>query len=113
MKKILIVLFVSLLGFASQAQEKKSKNAKHTVEVQGNCEMCKKRIEKAAFSVSGVKSASWSPDDKQLHLILNEEKTSNLEVQKAIAKVGHDTEKVKATDEDYKKLHTCCAYDRN
>lgn len=113
MKKIMIVLFVSLIGFASQAQEKKSKNAKRTVEVQGNCEMCKKRIEKAAFSVSGVKSATWNPSDKQLHLILNEEKTSDVEVQKAIAKVGHDTEKVKATDEDYEKLHTCCAYDRN
>lgn len=113
MKKIMIVLFISLIGFVSQAQEKKSKNAKHTVEVQGNCEMCKKRIEKAAFSVSGVKSAIWSPEDKQLRLILNEEKTSDLEVQKAIAKVGHDTEKVKATDEDYEKLHTCCAYDRN
>lgn len=113
MKKIMIVLFISLVGFASQAQEKKSKNAKHNVEVSGNCEMCKKRIEKAAFSVSGVKSATWNPDDKQLHLILNEEKTSDLEVQKAIAKVGHDTEKVKAKDEDYQKLHTCCAYDRN
>ncbi|WP_306564746.1 heavy-metal-associated domain-containing protein [Flavobacterium lindanitolerans] len=113
MKKLMIVLFISLIGFAVQAQEKKNKNAKHTVEVKGNCEMCKKRIEKAAFSVAGVKSASWDIGDKQLHLILNEEKTSEEEVQKAIAKVGHDTEKVKATDEDYAKLHTCCAYERN
>ncbi|TPD65662.1 heavy-metal-associated domain-containing protein [Flavobacterium microcysteis] len=113
MKKIMIMLFISLVGFAAQAQEKKNKNAKHTVEVKGNCEMCKKRIEKAAFSVPGVKSANWDIGDKQLHLILNEEKTSDEEVQKAIAKVGHDTEKVKATNEDYEKLHTCCAYERN
>lgn len=113
MRKILFVLLLSLIGISTQAQDKKSKNAKHTIAVQGNCEMCKKRIEKAAFSVPGVKSAVWNPEDKNLQLIVNEEKATDIEIQKAIAKVGHDTEKVKATDDDYAKLHTCCAYDRN
>lgn len=109
----MIVLFISLIGFASQAQEKKSKNAKKDIEVKGNCEMCKKRIEKAAFSVAGVKSATWNPDDKTLHVIVNEEKADALQIQQAIAKVGHDTKDVRATDEDYAKLHTCCSYERN
>lgn len=113
MKKIMIVLFISLIGFASQAQEKKNKNAKKDIEVKGNCEMCKKRIEKAAFSISGVKSATWNPDDKILHVIVNEEKTDALQIQQAVAKVGHDTKDVRATDEDYEKLHTCCSYERN
>ncbi|HEU4497044.1 MAG TPA: heavy metal-associated domain-containing protein [Flavobacterium sp.] len=113
MKKIFVLLVISLISFSAQAQEKKNKNAKLQIEVKGNCEMCKKRIEKAAYSISGVKSAEWHPDDKKLHLILNEEKTNSLEVQKAIAKAGHDTEKVKAADEDYDKLHACCAYERN
>lgn len=113
MKKIMIVLFISLIGFASQAQEKKNKNAKKDIEVKGNCEMCKKRIEKAAFSISGVKSATWNPDDKILHVIVNEEKADALQIQKAVAKVGHDTKDVRATDEDYEKLHTCCSYERN
>ena len=39
------------------AQEKKSKNKKVEFKVAGNCEMCEKRIEKAAYSVKGVKSA--------------------------------------------------------
>lgn len=112
MKKILFVLFISIIGFASQAQEKKNKNAKKDIEVKGNCEMCKKRIEKAAYTVSGVKSAQWHADDQTLHLILDENKTNAIEIQKVVAKAGHDTESVKATDEDYKKLHTCCAYDR-
>lgn len=112
MKKILFVLLISLIGFSLQAQEKKNKNAKKDIEVRGNCEMCKKRIEKAAYSISGVKSAVWHADDQTLHLILDENKTNGLEVQKVIAKVGHDTESVKATDEDYEKLHTCCSYDR-
>ena len=112
MKNILLVLVMVLVGFTTQAQEKKNKNAKHDVTVKGNCEMCKKRIEKAAYAVPGVKSAQWHADDQTLHLIINEEKTSDLEVQKAVAKAGHDTGKVKATDEDYAKLHTCCAYER-
>lgn len=111
MKNLILIFFIALLSFSSNAQEKKSKNAKHDVEVKGNCEMCKKRIEKAAFSVSGVKSAQWHPEDQTLHLVLNEQKTSSLEVQQVIAKAGHDTEKVLATDQDYTtKLHACCSY---
>ena len=109
----MFVLFISLIGFSSQAQDKKNKNAKVDVEVRGNCEMCKKRIEKAAYAISGVKSAEWHQEDQTLHLVLNKEKTNDLEVQKAIAKVGHDTAKVRATDQDYERLPTCCSYYRD
>ena len=95
-----------------QAQEQKNKNAKHNIEVNGNCDMCKKRIEKAAFSVKGVKSADWHLDDHILYLIINEEKCSVTEVKQAIIKVGHDAEDLKATNEDYDKLHGCCRYER-
>lgn len=104
-----LLLFVVTSAFA---QQKPNKNARHEFVVNGNCEQCKRRIEKAAFSVSGVKSAEWHIDDHMLHLILNEEKTSPLDVQKAVAKAGHDTEAVKATDEAYGGLHSCCQYDR-
>lgn len=100
------------MGFTVTAQEKKNKNAKYTIEVNGNCEQCKKRIEKAAYAVAGVKSAIWSIDDHQLHVILNEDKTSVGDLKKAIAKVGHDTEDVKATAVDYENLHSCCQYER-
>lgn len=112
MKKLFFVLFVALVGITSQAQEKKNKNAKYEIAVNGNCEMCKKRIEKAAYSVKGVKSAEWHQDHQDLHLIIDENKCTVEDVSKAIAAVGHDTEKVKATDEDYEKLHTCCMYER-
>ena len=112
MKNVIIGLMLLVVTFTVQAQEKKSKNAKHSIQVNGNCEMCKKRIEKAAFSVSGVKSAEWHIDDHMLHLIINEEKCSVTDVKKAIAKVGHDTEDIKATDADYAKLHGCCMYER-
>ena len=112
MKKIVLVLFISLMGFATQAQEKKDKNAKHEIAVKGNCEMCKKRIEKAAYSIPGVKSAVWTPESQALLVIMNEQKSSIGEIETAVAKVGHDTEHVKATDEAYAKLHDCCSYER-
>ena len=105
----MILLFVTL---SAQAQEKKNKNAKHEFEVNGNCEQCKKRIQKAAFSVAGVKSATWNIESHQMTVIINEEKCSLIDVKTAIAKVGHDSEEVKTTDEVYAKLNSCCQYER-
>ena len=110
MKKIVLVVLVAFLGLNVSAQEKPNKNKKVQVEVNGNCEMCEKRIEKAAFSVKGVKSAEWHADHQDLHLIIDETKCNILDVEKAIAKAGHDTQDIKATDEEYDKVHGCCKY---
>jgi periplasmic mercuric ion binding protein len=112
MKNIVIGIMLFFFTFSAKGQENKNKNAKYDIEINGNCEMCKKRIEKAAFSVKGVKSAEWDIDNHMLHLILNEEKSSVTDVKNAIAKVGHDSDDIKATDEDYNKLHGCCLYER-
>jgi mercuric ion binding protein len=112
MKKIIIIFLVMMAGLSMQAQEKKNKNAKQEVTVNGSCEMCKKRIEIAAYSVKGVKSAAWSEETHNLQLILDENKCSLDEVQAAVAKAGYDTETVKANKEDYEKLPGCCQYDR-
>ena len=112
MKTFIVVLVASFFSLSGMAQEKKSKNKKVELKVAGNCEMCEKRIEKAAFSVKGVKSADWHIDHKDIHLIIDENKCSVEDVAKAIAAVGHDTEFIKAKDEDYEKLHGCCLYNR-
>ena len=112
MKNLILGMMLLVVALSTQAQEQKNKNAKHTITVNGNCEQCQRRIQKAAFAVSGVKMASWSIETHILDLTLNEEKTSIAAVKKAIAKVGHDTEGVKATQEDYDNLHNCCKYDR-
>ncbi|WP_291285856.1 heavy-metal-associated domain-containing protein [Flavobacterium sp.] len=112
MNRIILITLITFLGFSAQAQTKKNKNLKYTTEVNGNCEQCKKRIEKAAFSVPGVKSATWDISTHQLVVILNEEKSSPADLNAAVAKVGHDTKKVKATDADYDNLHSCCKYVR-
>jgi cation transport ATPase len=112
MKNIILIVLLALFGISTQAQDKKNKNLKYTTEVNGNCEQCKKRIEKAAFGVPGVKTATWDISSHQLNVILNEEKSSTQDLNKAIAKVGHDTKEVKATNADYDNLHSCCKYER-
>lgn len=112
MKKVIVLVLVSLFSLAAMAQEKKSKNKKVEFNVAGNCDMCKKRIEKAAYAVKGVKSAIWHIDHTDIHLIIDETKCSKEDVAKAIAAAGHDTALVKAEDAVYEKLHGCCFYER-
>lgn len=112
MNKLVLIVMMAFLGFSAQAQTKKNKNLKYTTEVNGNCEQCKKRIEKAAYGVPGVKTASWDISSHHLSVILNEEKASPLDLNKAVAKAGHDTKEIKAETADYDNLHSCCKYVR-
>lgn len=110
MKNILfsaIALLFTVGGFAQ------NKNAKASVEVKGNCDRCKTRIEKAAFSVKGVKDAKWDEASMQLSVVLDENKTSMEEVETAVVKIGHDTANKRAEDEVYTNLHHCCKYERD
>lgn len=81
-------------------------------EVLGNCETCKERIDKAAASVGGVTAADWNAETKTLHIAFNPRETNIDAVQKAIAKVGHDTPKYKTDDSTYNNLPACCRYKR-
>jgi Cu(I)/Ag(I) efflux system membrane fusion protein len=80
------------------------------MKVYGNCEMCKERIETAAKGINGVSFAEWESETGQLRLNFDPAKTSLDAIGKAIAKVGHDTEKHKADDEVYDALPECCKY---
>ncbi len=106
MKRVLI-LVVCLIGFTAFSQ---NKNKKTTIEVDGVCMMCKKRIEKAAIRTKGVKSAVWDLKTHQLALIFDERKTDIKTIEKNVASVGHDTKSVKATDEAYNSVDPCCKY---
>ena len=89
------------------------KNKNLTFEVEGNCEMCKMRIEKAALAVKGVKFAEWSIPTQQLVMVVNEKKTNAMAVKMALAEAGHDSKELKATEEAYSKIHACCQYREN
>ena len=80
-----------------------------TIHVDGNCNMCKDRIENAAL-IKGVKKVTWDKYKDQLVVIYDSSKTDLNKIQKAIAEAGHDTEKYKASDKTYNSLPKCCAY---
>lgn len=96
-------LFISTALFAQTKKE--------TIKVNGECGMCKKKIEKAA-KANGAITASWSPETKILQVSYNTRQTSSDKIQKAIAAVGYDTEKYTAADEAYNSLDECCKYER-
>lgn len=84
-----------------------------TFKVNGNCGMCKKSIEKAANELEGVKSANWDVKSKKFTAQYDASKVSEKEIQEKIASVGYDTEKVKATEDNYNTLMGCCQYERS
>jgi len=108
MKKTILIICL-LIGFSASAQKKK-KNSKVAIEVDGVCMMCKKRIEKAALNSKGVKFASWDLKTHQLSLIIDENKTDSKIIQQNIAAVGHDTRGVRAKDHVYNQIDPCCKY---
>lgn len=111
MKKIILILLVAFsYGVSAQEVQEKSKKKKIAMTVNGNCEMCKARIEKSCLKTAGVKYAQWDVNSKQLNLVFNEYKTSKDKIQQSILKVGHDVDSLTATLESYRELHSCCQY---
>lgn len=74
--------------------------------------MCKERIENAAY-IRGVKRADWNKNSGTLVVTYKPSKTTFEAIHKSIAKAGHATDKVEATEADYKRLPDCCQYKTN
>lgn len=111
MQKNILILLTLMITFTSGNAFAKEETTKTSFKVWGNCDQCKKRIEKAA-KTEGVKSAVWDEDSKMITVIFQPLKISVDIIQQNIAKSGYDTEKFKADDKDYNKLPQCCQYDR-
>jgi len=109
LKKI-ILLFILIVPLSINSQNKKIE--KSTFEVSGNCEMCKKRIEKSALSLKGVKSASWDIPSNMISILYDPNKVTLQNVHNKIALIGHDTSLAKAKEEVYNQLPMCCIYRR-
>lgn len=82
-----------------------------TFKVNGNCGMCKSKIEKAAKE-AGAKTAVWDVDSKIITVSFKSSNTNTAKIQEKIAEVGYDNAGAKASTESYDKLHGCCKYDR-
>ncbi|HOJ38790.1 MAG TPA: heavy metal-associated domain-containing protein [Ignavibacteriales bacterium] len=82
-----------------------------TIKIQGNCNMCKSRIEKA-LNIPEVKYASWNKRSKNLKIIFSSTITLD-SLEKRIALSGHDTPNYQAPDSIYNTLPECCLYRTN
>ena len=112
MKIIKCLTLICLTLFCLTTFAQKPKWEKANFQVSGNCDMCKTKIEKAATGVEGVKTARWNVVNGKMKVKFNPAITNTDKVQQIIASIGYDTEKNKATDEAYNKLHHCCKYER-
>lgn len=99
-----------LVSFSSCAGTIKN-TATESFKVAGNCDMCKKTIETAAYQ-KGISEAEWNKDTKIVELTYNSKETSADELLKRIAYAGYDNERFLAPDDAYAKLPSCCHYDR-
>ncbi|OUL64064.1 DUF3347 domain-containing protein [Flavobacterium sp. AJR] len=109
--KTLLVAIVALLSFT--ACDAKIKNAKtETVKIFGNCEMCKKTIEKAG-NLKNSAEVDWNKDSKMATLTYDATKTNKEEILKRIALAGYDSNEFLAPNDVYAKLPECCQYERN
>ena len=109
MKRIIVLLFTFVFSVCAIAQSDiKTENFK----VEGNCNMCKKRIEEAAF-IKGVKRATWNKETHELTVVYRSSKTNLETIAGSIAKAGHSSDKIEAAENDYQRLPECCHYKTN
>ena len=106
----LIFLFVFLGSMAGSVYAQDRQVIEDTVFVDGVCDMCKKRIEEAAYG-KGVKFVSWEKESKQLTVAYRADKTSLDEIEQRIAVSGHRTANHPVKREDYGSLPECCRYE--
>ncbi len=106
MKTILIIIISLFTTFKFQAQ---STVVTSTLSVKGNCDECKERIENAA-DIKGVKTSVWDESKQALTVTYDTKKVNLAQIEKAIAKSGHETLNQKADTKAYNGLPTCCKY---
>ena len=106
MKKAMLLLAVIIMTAGGAA----AKDTNATLRVQGKCNMCKTKIEKAAKSIEGVTVAEWNKESKVLRLRFDDSKAKIENISQAVAKIGYDTDKDKAPDDAYSAMPNCCKY---
>ena len=108
---ILTTIFCFFFGINNshaQTAEKKTE----TFKVYGNCDMCKETIEGALKKKDGVLKKDWNTKTKMITVTYDPAKITLQQIHQKIADAGYDTDKAKAKDETYNKLHSCCKYER-
>ena len=118
--KTITIIAAILLSFANTADAtipatslyfapKPLKKVTITFAVEANCGDCKNRIE-GALDKKGVLKAVFNLESKILTVTYDPRKLQEIQLHNMVAMVGHDTEKVKASNVVYESLPDCCKY---
>lgn len=105
------VLMAVCFGLLCVGKASAQKMVTEKVEVNGNCGMCRSKIQKAATE-AGATKASWNKKTHLLTVTYEEGKTDLKKIEAAVAENGYDTKDIAATDQAYNKLNGCCQYKR-
>jgi Cu(I)/Ag(I) efflux system membrane fusion protein len=97
-------------GDSHQMQVESSKVEHAMLKVGGACGMCTTRIENTAKEIQGVSLVKYNLDKQELHIEFDSKATDLNTISKALAAVGHDTDRHKADDAVYEALPGCCHY---
>lgn len=104
MKRLLVVFLLIIVNHVFS-----QKKIETTIHVDGVCDMCKKRIERA-LDVPGIIYAEWDKKTHKLQVVYRPKKISEDRIHQLLNEAGHDTEKSKAPDDRYESLADCCRY---
>ncbi|MBN2745180.1 MAG: cation transporter [Bacteroidales bacterium] len=108
MKQLIFFMAITFIAFKVDANQNPN-IITDSLDVHGNCNMCKERIENAAY-IKGVKKVNWDKHKQILTVTYDKSKTSKSKILEAVAKAGHDNEMFKAPDAVYNRLPKCCNY---
>jgi len=72
------------------------------------CDMCKNTIEEGLAYTKGIKAVRVDVENNEIYVKYKEDKISELEIKKAINKLGYVADDMKPTKEAYNSLHDCC-----
>ena len=116
-KVLFVIAFAVTISVVAKAQQFNYKldgpfSVTKVFTANGECDMCKHRIENAINHLPGIWSSNWNVDTKTVSVKYDRTKTNPDKIERAIAAVGHDTHRFTASDEAYAKLPDCCHYQR-
>lgn len=107
MKKYILALLA--LCFSASIYAQTPRTITTSFHVSGICGLCETTIEKA-MDVKGVVVADFNLDNNVLTVTYKPKKITEDQLHALLNEVGYDTEKSKATEEQYAKTHECCKY---
>ncbi|MFN0031907.1 MAG: heavy-metal-associated domain-containing protein [Flavobacteriales bacterium] len=107
-KTLILASVASLLAF-TPGPTKQVKTVTTTFWVAGICGLCEELIEKA-MDTRGVVAADYVLDTNMLTVTYKPKKISEDQLHQLLNDAGYDTDKSKATDDQYSRTPGCCKY---